>query len=111
MRAELVRGDTPSTLLSLEPEFAPAFVPGATSSGKVAFFNYNLTSRDDIYWRWDRFDNDPVTGADIRAFNLGYMRWIGASSRIGIDYQSKSGVTYNDDELNTKFSLTWDLLY
>lgn len=111
IRAEYVRGDMPATLLSLEPEFAPAFTPGATSSGTTAFFNYNLTSKDDVYWRWDRFENDPVTGADIRAFNVGYARSIGESSRIGVDYQSKNDVTYNDDELNTKFSLTWSLLY
>ena len=54
MRAEYVRGDMPSTLLSLEPEFAPAFVAGAKSSGAAAFFNYNLTAKDDVYWRWDR---------------------------------------------------------
>jgi hypothetical protein len=111
IRAEYVRGDMPSTLLSLEPEFAPAFVPGATSWGAAALFNYNLTRRDDVYWRWDRFDNDPVTGVDIRAFNLGYTRSIGEHSRIGIDYQSKSDVTYNDDELNTKLSISWSLLY
>lgn len=111
IRAEYVRGDMPSTLLGLEPEFAPAFTPGATSSGTTAFFNYNVTSKDDIYWRWDRFENDPVTGVNIRAFNLGYTRAIGESSRIGIDYQSKNDVTYNDDELNTRFSLTWNFLY
>jgi Phosphate-selective porin O and P len=111
IRAEYVRGDMPSTLLSLEPEFAPAFVPGATSSGASAFFNYNLTSRDDVYWRWDRFENDPVTGADTRAFNVGYVRSVGENSRVGVDYQTKNAVTFNDDELNTRFSLTWNLLY
>jgi hypothetical protein len=111
IRAEYVRGDMPATLLSLEPEFAPAFTPGATSSGTTAFFNYNLTAKDDVYWRWERFENDPVTGADIRAFNLGYTRWLGETSRIGLDYQSKNDVTYNDDELNTKLSLTWNFLY
>lgn len=111
IRAEYVRGSIPSTLLSLEPEFAPAFVSGAKSSGAAAFFNYNLTANDDIYWRWDRYANDPVSGNDIRAFNLGYVRAIGENSRIGIDYQTKSDVTFNDDELNTKLSITWNLTY
>jgi hypothetical protein len=109
VRGEYARGDMPSTLLGLEPDFAPAFAPGAESWGAVAFFDYNLTANDDIYWRWDRFDNDPVTGEDVRAFNVGYLRSIGANSRVGIDYQRKSKVTFNDDELNTKVSVTWNL--
>lgn len=111
IRGEYVRGDMPSTLLGLEPEFAPAFTPGAESTGVAAFFNFNLTANDDIYWRWDRFENDPVTGNDISAFNVGYIREVGEHSRIGIDYQTKDGVTFNDDELNTKFSITWNVLY
>jgi phosphate-selective porin len=111
IRGEYVRGDMPSTLLGLEPDFAPAFTPDSTSSGATAFFNYNLTVDDDIYWRWDRFENDPVTGNDIRAFNIGYTRWIGDNSRIGIDYQTKNDVTFNDDELNTKLSITWNVLW
>ena len=111
IRGEYVRGDMPSTLLGLEPEYAPAFTPGATSSGAAAFFNYTLTANDDIYWRWDRFDGDPVTGNDIRAFNLGYMRRIGDNSRISLDYQTKNDVTFNDDELNTQFSITWNMEY
>jgi len=111
IRGEYVRGDMPSTFLALEPEFAPAFAPGETSSATTAFFNYNLTANDDIYWRWDRFENDPVTGNDIRAFNLGYTRRLADNSLIGIDYQRKNDVTFNDDELNTKLSVTWNLEY
>jgi hypothetical protein len=111
IHAEYVRGDMPATLLSLEPEFAPAFVAGAKSSGAAAFFNYNLTAKGDVYWRWDRFTNDPVTGRDIRAFNVGYLRAIGESSRIGIDYQTKNDVTFNDDELNTQLAITWNMAY
>jgi len=111
IRGEYVRGDMPSTLLSLEPEFAPAFTPGSESTGAAAFFNYNVTANDDIYWRWDRFENDPVTGNDIDSINVGYIRKIGDHSRIGIDYQTKDDVTFNDDELNTKLSITWNLLY
>jgi hypothetical protein len=111
IRAEYVRGDMPSTLLSLEPEFAPAFVAGAKASGAAAFFNYSLTAKDDVYWRWDRFTNDPVTGRDIRAFNAGYLRALGVSSRIGFDYQTKNDVTFNDDELNTQLTMTWNVVF
>ena len=111
IRGEYMRGSTPSTLLSLEPEFAPGFVPGEKSSGAALFFNYNLSPDDDIYWRWDKFENDPVTRADIRAFNVGYLRAIGPNSRIGIDYQRKNYVSFNDDELNNAFSITWNVEY
>jgi hypothetical protein len=111
IRAEYVRGDMPSTLLSLDPEFAPAFVAGAKASGAAAFFNYSLTAKDDVYWRWDRFTNDPVTGRDIRAFNAGYLRALGASSRIGFDYQTKNDVTFNDDALNTQLTMTWNVVF
>ena len=111
IRAEYVRGDMPSTLLALDPEFAPGFTPGAESEGVSAFFNYMVTPRDDIYWRADRFDNDPVTNRDIRAVNVGYLRSLGPNSRIGIDYQSKNDVTFNDDELNNAFTFTWNVSY
>jgi len=97
--------------LSLEPEFAPGFEPGVDSWGAAAMFDFRLTPRDEVYWRWDRFDNDPVTRNDIDAFNAGYLRWIGESSRLGIDYQSKSDVTFNDDALNSKFTISWNVVY
>jgi hypothetical protein len=111
LRVEYVKGNMPSTLLALDPEFAPGFTPGAESDGISAFFNYTLTARDDIYWRADRFDNDPVTNLDIRSVNLGYLRSLGPNSRIGIDYQSKNAVTFNDDELNNAFTFTWNVSY
>ena len=111
IRAEYTRGNTPSTLLALDSEFVPNFSPGEKSTGVAAFFNYNVSDRDDVYWRWDRFDNDPITGRDIKAFNVGYLRSIGSNSRIGIDYQSKNDVTFNDDELNNRLSVTWNVWY
>lgn len=111
IRTEYMRGDMPSTLLSLEPEFAPGFALGEKSSGAALFFNYNISPEDDVYWRWDKFANDPVTRKDIRAFNVGYLRAIGPNSRIGIDYQRKNDVTFNDDELNNAFSITWNVEY
>jgi hypothetical protein len=111
MRAEFARGDTPSTLLGIEPVFALGFVAGSKSRSATAFFNYQLSSADDFYWRWDKFSTDPVTRRDIRAFNLGYLRNIGSNSRIGIDYQRKSSVSFNDDELNNALSISWNVLY
>jgi hypothetical protein len=111
IRAEYVRGDMPSTLLSLEPEFAPGFAPGLKTSGATAFFDYRVTQNDQIYWRADRLTDDPVTRADVHAFNVGYLRRIGEMSRIGIDYQWKSGVTFNDDKVNTQLAVRWNLVY
>lgn len=111
IRAEYVRGDMPSTLLSLEPEFAPGFSPGLKTSGATAFFDYRVTQKDSIYWRADRLTDDPVTRADVHAFNVGYLRRIGEMSRIGIDYQWKNGVTFNDDKLNTELAVRWNVVY
>ena len=111
IRTEYVRGNTPSTLLSLDPEFVPNYVPGEKSTGLAMFFNYKLSDRDDVYWRWDQYDRDPVTGRDIEASNFGYLRSIGPNSRIGIDYQTKNDVTFNDDELNNRLSVTWNVAY
>jgi hypothetical protein len=111
IRAEYARGDMPSTLLALEPEFAPGFEPGQTTWGAAALFDYRLTQDDEVYWRWDRLDNDPVTRANVRAFNVGYLRKLGENSRLGFDYQWKDDVTFNDDELNTQLSIRWNLVY
>jgi hypothetical protein len=77
MRAEFVAGNIPSTLLSLEPEFSPHFRPGAHSAGGFVFTSLRLTRRDQVYGRYDRFNGDPVSGKNIRAFNFGYLRPIG----------------------------------
>jgi hypothetical protein len=111
IRAEYVRGDMPSTLLSLEPEFAPSFAPGEETWGAAALFDYRFTANDQVYWRWDRLDDDPVTRANVRAFNVGYLRNLGQSSRLGFDYQWKDEVTFNDDELNTHFTIRWNVVY
>ena len=111
IRGEYVRGTMPSTLLSATPEFTAAFVPGADSWGAAALFDYRLTDNADVYWRWDRFANDPVTGKDVRAFNVGYFRELGEHSRVGFDYQWKNNVSFNDDEVNTQFSFRWNVTY
>jgi hypothetical protein len=111
IRAEYVHGDMPSTLLSLEPELAPAFEPGLKTSGAAAFFDYRFTSNDSVYWRADRLTDDPVSRATVRAYNVGYLRQVGDKSRIGIDYQWKNGVSFNDDKVNTQFAVRWSLIY
>ena len=107
LRGEFVTGNTPSTLLSIEPEFAPAFRPGAHSSGGHLFINYRLTNRDNIYARYDQFNNDPVTGRNVRAFNFGFFRAIGELSRLSFDYQFKNRPSFNDDAVNGRLNLTW----
>ncbi len=107
LRGEFATGNTPSTLLSIEPEFAPAFRPGAHSSGGHLFINYRLTNRDNIYARYDQFNNDPVTGRNVRAFNFGFFRPIGELSRLSFDYQFKNRPSFNDDAINGRLNLTW----
>jgi hypothetical protein len=111
VRVEYARGDMPSTLLGREPEYTAGYAPGEKTWGAAAFFDYRFTGTDRVYWRWDRLDNDPVTRANVRAFNVGYLRDIGTASRLGIDYQWKDDVTFNDDELNTQLSIRWNLVY
>ena len=111
VRSEFAAGNMPSTLLDIEPEFAPAFRPGAHSSAGAVFANLNLTRKSDIYWRFDQFNGDPVSGRNIRALNFGYFRTVGSNSRFGVDYQFKKGVTLNDDHVNTRLQVTWNVFY
>jgi hypothetical protein len=109
LRGEIAAGNTPSTLLSIEPEFAAAFRPGARSAGGHLFATYSLTARDQIYARYDQFNRDPVKGYNVRAFNFGYFRRVGEASRIGFDYQFKNRPSFNDDAVNGRFHLTWSI--
>ncbi|MBI3951611.1 MAG: hypothetical protein HY314_14260 [Acidobacteria bacterium] len=111
LRGELVAGNRPSTRLGLEPGFAPAFRPGRHSSGGAVFATYQLTEKDNIYARYDQFNGDPVTGQNVRAFNFGYFRWLGESARIGLDYQFKNRLSFNDDAVNTKLQVTWGMTF
>ncbi len=110
-RAEFIAGNMPSTLLSLKPEFAPAFRPGAHATGGSLFSSFRLAGQDQIYWRYDQFNRDFLSGLDIRAFNFGYFHYIGKVSRIGVDYQFKNRESFNDDRLNTKVQLIWNVMY
>jgi len=109
VRAEWVAGDRPSTLLALEPEFAPAYRPGARSSGGALFSMVRVTDADHVYGRYDQFNGDPVFDYDVRAFNMGYTRRIGDYSRLGVDYQFKTRLTANDDSLNSRLQVTWNV--
>jgi cell division protein FtsB len=109
LRGEIVAGNTPSTLLGIEPEFTEAFRPGAKSAGGALFATYRLTNRDHVYARYDQFNRDPVKGYNVRAFNFGYLRYLGEMTRIGVDYQFKNRPSFNDDAVNGRFNITWSI--
>ena len=109
LRGEFVAGNTPSTLLGIEPEFADAFRPGAKSAGGALFATWRLTNRDHVYARYDQFNRDPVKGYNVRAFNFGYLRYLGEMTRIGVDYQFKNRPSFNDDAVNGRFHINWSI--
>lgn len=102
-------GNTPSTLLGIEPDFAPSFRPGAKSAGGALFATLRLTEKDHVYARYDQFNRDPVAGYNVRAFNFGYFRRTGESSRVAFDYQFKNRPSFNDDAVNGRFHITWSV--
>ena len=110
LRAEIVTGNMPSTLLGLEPDFAPAFRPDAHSTGGAVLINYRVAGSHNVYARYDQFNSDPVTGQNVRAVNFGYFRNIGGLSRLALDYQWKNRASFNDDAINGRFQVTWSLL-
>jgi phosphate-selective porin len=110
-RAEFAAGNMPSTLLSLQPQFSPVFRPGAHVAGGSIFSSIRLADQDQVYWRYDQFNRDLVTGQNIRAFNFGYLHHIGDWSRIGVDYQFKNEVSYNDDFVNTRLQIIWSVMF
>ena len=111
VRAEFAGGDMPSTLLALTPQFAPAFRPGAHAAGGSVFSGFELTGKDQIYARYDQFNRDLVSGLNIRAFNFGYFRMLNEHSRVGAAYQLKNHPSFNDDFVNTKFQIIWNVTY
>lgn len=111
IRGEYMFGNMPSTLLSPVPEFTPGFMPGSYSSGGAVLVDYSLSRKDNIYGRYDQFNNDPVTRKNVHAYNMGYTRQVGPRSRIGVDYQFKDHATFNDDDLNTSLSISWNVLF
>ena len=111
LRTELAAGNTPTTLLGIEPEFAPAFRPGALSAGGHVFATYRLSAKDNIYARYDQFNRDPVKGYNVLAFNFGYFRQIREFSRMSFDYQFKNRPSFNDDAVNGRLNISWAIKF
>lgn len=109
MRGEAVAGNRPSTLPNLDPEFFPAFRPGAHSSSEEVLISYRLAKAHNAYARFNQFNGDPVTGLNIRAFNFGYFFPVGESSRLSFDYQFKNHPSFEDDAINGRFQITWGI--
>lgn len=111
LRAELVAGNMPSTFVSLEPEFTPRFRPGAHSAGGALFGSFRLNHDNQLYARYDQFNGDPVSGLNVRAVNFGYFRNLGEHARVAVDYQFKNRPSFNDDFVNTKLQIIWNVIY
>lgn len=111
VRGEFAGGNMPSTQLSLQTEFAPAFRPGANSAGGSVFADFRVSRQGEVYARYDRFNGDPISGKNVRAINIGYFHRLGDKSRIGADYQFKNRVSLNDDLLNTRLQVVWNVRY
>src|SRR5258706_2379489 len=109
LRGEALTGNRPSTFPTIEPEFFPAFRPGAHSSAGELFVSYRVAGAHNIYARYNQFNGDPVTGQNIRAFNFGYFRSIGQLSRLSFDYQFKNHPSFEDDAINGRFQITWGI--
>src|SRR5262249_35091947 len=60
-RGEVIGGNMPSTQVGIQPEFFPAFRPGAHSVGGAAVISYRITGTNNVYARYDQFNHDPVT--------------------------------------------------
>src|SRR5262245_44902778 len=111
LRIEATHGTMPSTLLSIEPEFAPAFAPGLTTSSVTAGAIVRLSNADQLYGRYDWLSGDPVTGHTARAGDLGYLRVIDERARLGVDRQWKNTPTFNDDAINTRLQFSLGVVF
>jgi Phosphate-selective porin O and P len=110
LRGEALTGNMPSTPANINPEFFPAFRPGAHSSAAELLVNYRVVGAHNVYARYNQFNGDPVTGMNIRAFNFGYFFPIGQLSRLSFDYQFKNHPSFEDDAINGRFQITWGIL-
>ena len=109
LRGEVMAGNRPSTFATIEPEFFPAFRPGAHSSAGALLASYRVLGAHNVYARYNQFNGDPVTGLNIRAFNFGYFHSIGQRSRLSFDYQFKNHPSFEDDAVNGRFQITWGI--
>jgi hypothetical protein len=110
LRGEALAGNRPSTPAAIEPQFFPAFRPGAHSSAAELLVSYRVAGAHNMYARYNQFNGDPVTGLNIRAFNFGYFLPIGERSRLSFDYQFKNHPSFEDDAVNGRFQITWGIL-
>lgn len=111
IRGEAVTGNTPSTSVSLQPNFFPAFRPGAHSTGESFLVNYRIFAGYNLYSRFNQFNGDPVTGKNVRAWDIGYFLPIGTLSRLNFDYQWKNRPSFEDDAVNGRFQITWQIFF
>jgi hypothetical protein len=111
LRGETVVGNMPSTSVSLQPIFFPAFRPGAHSTAESLFIGYHVFGENNIYARYNQFNRDPMTGKNVRALDLGYFRPISHISRLSIDYQFKNHPSFEDDAVNARFQITWQIVF
>jgi hypothetical protein len=110
LRGEAMAGNRPSTPATIQPEFFPAFRPGAHSSAAELLVSYRVAGAHNVYARYNQFNGDPVTGLNIRAFNFGYFLPVGGRSRLSFDYQFKNHPSFEDDAVNGRFQITWGIL-
>jgi Phosphate-selective porin O and P len=110
IRGEAVAGNMPSTSVAFQPDFFPAFRPGAHSTAGTLFVGYRIAGNNNIYARYNQFNGDPVTGKNVRAVNIGYFRPISRLTRLSIDYQFKNRPSFEDDAINGRFQISWQIV-
>jgi hypothetical protein len=110
IRGEAVAGNMPSTSVAFQPDFFPAFRPGAHSTAGTLFVGYRIAGNNNIYARYNQFNGDPVTGKNVRAVNIGYFRSISRLTRLSIDYQFKNRPSFEDDAINGRFQISWQIV-
>ena len=111
LRAELVHGTRPSTLLSLGPEYTTAFGPQTHTTGVTAAALVDVGHDSVVFARLDRLVGDPMTGRDVQAFDAGYRRRLTADASLSVTYQRKSTATANDDAVNTRMQATIGIVF
>jgi hypothetical protein len=110
VRGEFVAGNMPSTSVAFQPVFFSAFRPGAHSEAGSLLGNYQINGNNNVFVRYNQFNGDPMTGQNVRALDIGYFRPIGKLSRLTLDYQFKNRPSFEDDAVNGRFQITWQIL-
>jgi hypothetical protein len=72
--------------------------------------DYRIAGNNHVYARYNQFNGDPVTGKNVRAVNIGYFRPIDRLSRLSIDYQFKNRASFEDDAINGRFQISWQIV-